>query len=59
MAVMAHIYPLQILIASLAGLINRPQTEVLDGLIEENRVLKEQLYWSTESRLASSSPEIP
>jgi putative transposase len=43
MAVMAHIYPLQILIASLAGLINRRQAEVLEYLIEENRVLKEQL----------------
>ncbi len=40
---MAHIYPLHILIASLAGLINRRQAEVLEYLIEENRVLKEQL----------------
>jgi len=39
---MAHIYPLQILIASLAGLINRRQAEVLEYLIEENRVLREQ-----------------
>ena len=43
MACMAQIYPLHILIASLAGLINRQQAEVLEYLIEENRVLKEQL----------------
>ncbi|MFT5052939.1 MAG: putative transposase [Chlamydiales bacterium] len=43
MDVMAHIYPLHILIASLAGLINRRQAEVLEYLIEENRVLKEQM----------------
>ncbi|MFT5359031.1 MAG: hypothetical protein ACI9KE_006273 [Polyangiales bacterium] len=43
MAVMAHIYPLHIVIASLAGLINRRQAEVLEFLIEKNRVLKGQL----------------
>ncbi|MFT5052153.1 MAG: hypothetical protein ACI8QZ_003585 [Chlamydiales bacterium] len=43
MAVMAHIYPLHILIASLAGRINRRQAEVLKYLVEENRVLTEQL----------------
>ena len=40
---MAHVYALQVLIASLAGLINRRQAEVLEYLIEKNRVLKEQL----------------
>ena len=40
---MAQIYPLHILIASLAGLMNRQQGEILVYLIEENRVLKEQL----------------
>lgn len=40
---MAQIYPLHILIASLAGLMNRQQGEVLEYLIEENRVLKERL----------------
>jgi len=34
---MAQIYPLHILIASLAGLVNRRQAEVLEYLIEENR----------------------
>ena len=43
MAFMAEIYPLNILIASLAGCMNRRQGEVLEYLIEENRVLKEQL----------------
>ena len=43
MGCMAQIYPLQLLIASLAGLLNRQQAEVLEYLIEENRVLKEQL----------------
>jgi transposase InsO family protein len=43
MGAMAEIYPLQLLIASLAGLMNRRQAEVLDYLIEENRVLKERL----------------
>ena len=43
MTSIAHIYPLHILIASLAGLLNRRHTEVLEYLIEENRVLKEQL----------------
>ncbi len=43
MACMAQIYPLHILIASLAGLINRQQGEVLDYLIEDHRVLNEQL----------------
>ncbi len=43
MAPMAEIYPLQILIASFAGLMNRRQGEVLEYLIEENRVPKEQL----------------
>ena len=35
---MAETYPLQILIASLAGWLNRRQGEVLDYLIEESRV---------------------
>ena len=40
---MAEIYPLQLLIASVAGWMNQRQGEVLEYLIEENRVLKEQL----------------
>ena len=40
---MADSFPLQVLLASLAGWINRRQGEVLDYLIEENRVLKEQM----------------
>ena len=38
MARMAHIYPLHILVVSLAGWINHQQGEVLEYLIEENRV---------------------
>jgi hypothetical protein len=36
---MAHIYPLHIVVACLAGWMNRRQGEALDYLIEENRVL--------------------
>ncbi len=36
MASMAQIYPLHILNASLAGLMNRQQGEVLEYLIEDN-----------------------
>ena len=42
MVPMAQIHPLHILIASFAGWMNRHQAEVLEYLIEENRVLKEQ-----------------
>ena len=37
---MAETYPLQILLASLEGWMNRRQGEVLEYLIEENRVLR-------------------
>ena len=43
---MARIYLLQLLIASLAGLMNRRRGEVLQYLFEENRVLREQLIWN-------------
>ena len=43
MGSMAHIYPLHILVASLACLVNKKQAAVLEYLIEENRILKEQL----------------
>ncbi|MDF1800320.1 MAG: integrase core domain-containing protein [Planctomycetota bacterium] len=39
----ARIYPLHVLLASLAGLMNQQQARVLEYLVEENRVLKEQL----------------
>jgi len=38
-----RLYPLHILLASLAGLMNQQQAQVLEYLVEENRVLKEQL----------------
>ena len=39
----ADIYPLQVLLAGLAGWLNRHQQDVIVYLVEENRVLKEQL----------------
>ncbi|MFT5154104.1 MAG: hypothetical protein ACI841_004111 [Planctomycetota bacterium] len=38
MVVMLHLYPLHILVASLAGLLNRRQAEVFECLVEENSV---------------------
>ena len=43
MTAMAEIYPLQILLATVAGWMNRRQGEILEDLIEENGVLKQQL----------------
>jgi putative transposase len=40
---MPEILPLQLLLTTFAGWVNRHQTQVIDYLIEENRVLKEQL----------------
>jgi hypothetical protein len=39
----AEFYPLQVLLADLAGWMNRHQQDVIAYLVEENRVLKEQL----------------
>ena len=38
----AEIYPLQVLLLTLSGWVNRHQTEVIAYLVEENRVLKKQ-----------------
>jgi len=35
--------PLQLLLATFAGWVNRHQAQAIDYLVEENRVLKEQL----------------
>ena len=43
---MAQFHPLQVLLASFSGWLNHKQGEVLDYLVEENRVLKEQLEGS-------------
>ncbi len=40
---MTNLFPLQFLLATFAGWANRHQAQVIDYLIEENRVLKEQL----------------
>jgi hypothetical protein len=39
----ADVYPLQVLLVTLAGWVNRHQQHVTEYLIEENRVLKGQL----------------
>ena len=39
----ADLYPLQVLLVALAGWISRRQQEVVAYLVEENRVLKQQL----------------
>jgi transposase InsO family protein len=39
----ADIYPLQVLLVTLAGWVNRHQQHVIEYLIEENRILKGQL----------------
>ena len=37
----AGFYPLQVLLAGLAGWMNRHQQDVIAYLVEENRILKE------------------
>ena len=37
------LYPLQVLLVTLAGWVNRHQQHVIEYLVEENRVLKEQM----------------
>ena len=39
----ADTYPLQVLLVTIACWVNRHQQEVIDYLVEENRVLKEQM----------------
>jgi hypothetical protein len=39
----ADVYPLQVLLVTLAGWVNRHQQHVIEYLVEENRVLKEQV----------------
>jgi uncharacterized membrane protein YgcG len=40
---MADLLPLRLLLLTLAGWVNRHQQHVIDYLVEENRVLREQL----------------
>jgi len=40
---MPDFLPLQLLLVTFSGWVNRQQAEVIDYLVEENRVLKEQL----------------
>jgi hypothetical protein len=37
------VYPLQVLLVTLAGWVNRHQQHVIEYLVEENRILKEQV----------------
>ena len=39
---LAEIYPLQVLLFTVSGIVNRHQSNVIAYLVEENRVLKEQ-----------------
>ena len=39
----ADIYPLQVLLLTVSGWVNRQQQQVIEYLVEENRVLREQL----------------
>jgi putative transposase len=39
----ADFFPLQMLLVTLAGWVNRHQQHVIEYLVEENRVLKEQV----------------
>ena len=40
---LADSYPIRVLLLTLSGLVNRHQADVISYLVEENRVLKEQL----------------
>ena len=40
---LVELYPLRVLLMTCSGLVNRHQADVIAYLIEENRVLKEQL----------------
>ena len=40
---MPDLFPLHLLLATFAGWVNRQQAQVIDYLVEENRLLKEQL----------------
>ncbi len=51
----ADIYPLQVLLATLAGWLNRHQQDVIAYLVEENRVL-ESVFGSTTVNAAAWRP---
>ena len=42
-AMTPDIFPLQLLLVTVSGWVNRHQQQVIEYLIEENRVLKEQM----------------
>ena len=47
----AEIYPLQVLLLTVSGWVNRHQQEVIEYSVEENRVLKEQMKGSRLSKI--------
>ncbi|MEN8130961.1 MAG: hypothetical protein ABFS45_12365 [Pseudomonadota bacterium] len=48
------IQPFHLIIVALDGWLNRQQQTIIDYLIEENRVLKDQLEREQEERFAGS-----
>ena len=69
---LAGVYPLQVLLMTVSGLVNRHQANVIAYFVEENRVLKEQMkgrairlnddqrrrFAAKAKLLASVSPEV-
>ncbi len=45
---LADIYPLQVLLMTFSGLVNRHQADVIAYLVEEKRVLREQMKGRTD-----------
>ena len=56
----ADVYPLQVLLVTLAGWINRHQQHVIEYLVEENRVLEEQVGGRAraDERLDDPEPDV-
>ena len=48
----ADLYPLQVLLVTLAGWVNRHQQHVIEYLVEENRVLKVRIPAIVNSQIA-------
>jgi hypothetical protein len=58
----AEFYPLQVLLAGLAGWLNRHEQSVIAYLVDENRILKEQFKGErlrlTDDSCCRSSPSV-
>ena len=55
----ADIHPLQFLLMTVSGWVNRQQTDVISYLLEENRVLKEQFKGRLSLPKTLCTPESP